>query len=56
VFLSKDQQTIALRQAFGISEIRVQDALNPSPAVSAQRTGDAAQTLTEAPQVAAAYR
>lgn len=56
VFLSKDQQTIALRQAFGISEIRVQDALNPSPAVSAQRAADAAQTLTEAPQVAAAYR
>ena len=30
VFLSKDQQTLALKQAFGISEIGVQEALHRS--------------------------
>lgn len=30
VFLSKDQQTIALKQAFGISELGVQESLNRS--------------------------
>lgn len=57
VFLSKDQQTIALRQAFGISEIRLQDALNPSPAVSAPRAAvDAEPALTGVPQMAVASR
>lgn len=36
VYLSKDQQTIAVKQAFGISEIGVQDALNRSPAEQGQ--------------------
>lgn len=34
VFLSKDQQTIALKQTFGISEIGVQEALSPSAKAS----------------------
>lgn len=62
VFLSKDGQTIGIKQEFGISEIGVQDALNrrkeaPSAAVASQ---DAPQQQMapqpETPQLAAAGR
>jgi len=51
VFLSKDQQTIALKQQFGISEMGVQEALNRAP--------DGAQHASQppqAPQIAAMVR
>lgn len=51
VFLSKDQQTIALKQAFGISEIGVQDVLNRSMTDTAL-TAAASEAPQPSPQVA----
>lgn len=51
VFLSKDQQTIALKQAFGISEVGVQDALARPPTDDAP---DGPQPVTQPPQEAPA--
>jgi hypothetical protein len=51
VFLSKDQQTIALKQQFGISEMGVQAALDRAP----DGPQHASQPL-EAPQIAAMAR
>lgn len=62
VFLSKDQQTIALKQAFGISEIGVQEALNRSPTDPAPKvaSNEGAQPTLHAqpdtPQMAALSR
>ncbi|MGS5087201.1 hypothetical protein ACVC7V_11915 [Hydrogenophaga sp. A37] len=62
VFLSKDQQTIALKQAFGISEIGVPEALNRSFTDStlkvASREGlqPNLQEQPQAPQTAALSR
>ena len=63
VYLSKGQQTIALKQEIGISEVGVQDALNRPPADAGRKiaaTNDGpqptAQTLPEAPQMAALSR
>ena len=62
VFLSKDQQTIALKQAFGISEIGVQEALNRSltdPAPKVVSNEGAQPTLNaqpDTPQMAALSR
>lgn len=53
VFLSKDQQTIALKQEFGISEIGLADALSRSPGDGPQHT---VQAQPEAPQLAALSR
>ena len=51
------REVLGVQQAFGISEIRVQDALNPTPEVPAQRAAaDATQTLTDAPPPAVALR
>lgn len=62
VFLSKDQQTIALKQAFGISEIGVQEALNrplsdpAQKAASSEAPQPALQAPQQAPQMAALSR
>ncbi|MBT9549321.1 MAG: hypothetical protein IV088_00610 [Hydrogenophaga sp.] len=62
VFLSKDQQTIALKQAFGISEIGVQEALNCSltdpvrKEVCSETLQPSLQAQPQAPQVAALSR
>lgn len=59
VFLSKDQQTIALKQAFGISEIGVQEALNrplTDPAQRVTSTEGPQPKLQEQPQMAALSR
>ncbi len=62
VYLSKDQQTIALRQEFGISEIGVKDALNRSPTDAGPRVAAPNEGLLhaphqpEAPQIAALSR
>lgn len=60
VFLSKDQQTIAVKHAFGISEIGLQEALNRAsagvaPPVTAP-DGPAPVPPREAPQTAALAR
>lgn len=51
VFLSKDQQTIALKQQFGISEMGVQEALDRAP-----EGPQHASQPPEAPQIAAMVR
>ena len=62
VFLSRDGQTIGIRQAFGISEIGVQDALNrqkEAPEATVASLGAAQQQTApqrEAPPLAAAVR
>jgi hypothetical protein len=60
VFLSKDQQTIALKQQFGISEMRVQEALDRAPADAYAKVAvtDRLQhpQQPEAPQIAAMAR
>lgn len=61
VFLSKDQQTIALKQQFGISEMGVQEALDQTPTdasakVAATDGPQHALQRPEAPQIAAMAR
>jgi hypothetical protein len=61
VFLSKDRQTIALKQQFGISEMGVQEALDRTPAdpgaeVAANGGTQPALQQPEAPQIAAVAR
>lgn len=62
VFLSKDQQTIALKQQFGISEMGVQEALEQTPTDASAKvaaTTDGPQHASqrpEAPQIAAMAR
>lgn len=62
VFLSKDQQTLALKQAFGISEIGVQEALNRSPndiapkVAANEGTQPTLQAQPQTPQMAALSR
>jgi hypothetical protein len=56
VFLSKDQQTIALKQAFGISEMGVQDALARSSTGAPDGPQPVAQTQPAEPQMAAMTR
>lgn len=51
VFLSKDQQTIALKQQYGISEMGVQEALDRAP-----EGPQHASQPPEAPQIAAMVR
>lgn len=56
VFLSKDQQTIALKQQFGISEMGVQEVLNRSTADASAKVAATDVPQLEAPQLAAMAR
>lgn len=56
VFLSKNQQTMALKQQFGISEMGVQEALDRTPAGARANVATTDGPHPEAPQVAAMAR
>lgn len=56
VFLSKDQQTVALKQQFGISEMGMQEALNRSNPDASAKVAASGGPQTEAPQIAAMAR
>lgn len=56
VFLSKDQQTVALKQQFGISEMGMQEALNRSTADASAKVAATDVPQLEAPQLAAMAR